>query len=83
MLKLHLSAYPELSCFGLPVEVPEYGFTPNIFCAGKEEVFAFFEKCCWTKYVLFSLPLISIWEVTKHRKITGTSVRIVNRGLLQ
>lgn len=31
-----LSAYPELGCFGLPVEIPKSGFTKNIFCAGKD-----------------------------------------------
>ena len=36
-----LSAYPELGCFGQPVEVPQHGFTQNIFCAGKEEVLHF------------------------------------------
>ena len=31
-----LASYPELGCFGLPVEIPKQGFTKNIFCAGKE-----------------------------------------------
>lgn len=30
-----LASYPELGCFGQPVEIPERGFTKNIFCAGK------------------------------------------------
>ncbi len=39
-----LSAYPELGCFGLPVEVPQHGFTQNIFCAGKESVIVFLKN---------------------------------------
>ena len=31
-----LASYPELGCFGQPVEIPKQGFTKNIFCAGKE-----------------------------------------------
>ena len=31
-----LFAYPELGCFGQPVEIPERGFTQHIFCAGKD-----------------------------------------------
>ena len=30
-----LASYPELGCFGQPVEIPKQGFTKNIFCAGK------------------------------------------------
>ena len=33
-----LASYPELGCFGLPVEIPKQGFTKNIFCAGKDSV---------------------------------------------
>lgn len=36
-----LSAYPELGCFSLPVEVPQIGFTQHIFCAGKEHTIQF------------------------------------------
>lgn len=32
-----LASYPELGCFGVPVEIPKSGFTKNIFCAGKEQ----------------------------------------------
>ncbi|GAA6466043.1 hypothetical protein K220099C10_18890 [Bacteroides thetaiotaomicron] len=39
-----LSAYPELGCFGTPIEVPENGFTQNIFCAGKENTIAFLKN---------------------------------------
>lgn len=38
-----LSAYPALGCFGGPVEVPEQGFTEQIFCAGKDETLRFLQ----------------------------------------
>ena len=31
-----LASDPELGCFGQPVEIPQQGFTKNIFCAGKD-----------------------------------------------
>lgn len=36
-----LHSYPELGCFNRPVEIPKLGFTPNIFCAGKENTLQF------------------------------------------
>lgn len=36
-----LSAYPQYSCFGDSVTVPEWGFTQHIFCAGKDSVIGF------------------------------------------
>ncbi len=39
-----LAAYPELGCFGTPVEVPKQGFTPNIFCAGKDSTLHFLKN---------------------------------------
>ncbi len=39
-----LLAYPELGCFGLPVEIPEIGFTDNIFCAGKDKTLQFLKN---------------------------------------
>lgn len=39
-----LSAYPEVGCFGTPVEIPETGFTQNIFCAGKEHTLLFLKN---------------------------------------
>ncbi len=36
-----LFAYPEYSCFGTPIEIPLSGFTPNIFCAGKDATVRF------------------------------------------
>lgn len=39
-----LVAYPELGCFGDTIEVPENGFTPNIFCAGKTHTLDFLKN---------------------------------------
>lgn len=40
-----LAAYPELGCTGKPIEVETTaGIFPDIFCAGKEEVFTFIEN---------------------------------------
>ncbi len=39
-----LAAYPELSCTGGPFAVQtQWGIFPDIYCAGREEVFAFLE----------------------------------------
>lgn len=55
-----LSAYPELGCFGLPVEVPQSGFTQNIFCAGKEEVLSFLKNVLDEVCSLFPSPYIHL-----------------------
>lgn len=39
-----LHSYPELGCFNRPVEIPKLGFTPNIFCAGKENTLQFLKN---------------------------------------
>lgn len=39
-----LFAYPEMSCLGTQPEIPESGFTSNIFCAGKDETMAFLKN---------------------------------------
>ncbi len=36
-----LSVFPEYTCFNKPVTIPEVGFTPQIFCAGKPETINF------------------------------------------
>ena len=38
-----LTAYPELSCFGIPAEIPKAGYTQVIFCAGKDRTLRFLE----------------------------------------
>ena len=50
-----LSAYPELGCFGQPVEVPQHGFTQNIFVQERKKILHFL-KIYWMRYALFSLP---------------------------
>ena len=40
-----LVAYPELGCFGDTIQVPENGFTQNIFCAGKTRYTGLSEEC--------------------------------------
>lgn len=39
-----LNAHPELSCFGQPAEIPQRGFTKNIFCAGKDGTIRFLKN---------------------------------------
>ncbi len=55
-----LSAYPEFSCFGLPAEVPQHGFSQNIFCAGKEEVLHFLKNVLDEVCALFPSPYIHL-----------------------
>lgn len=55
-----LSAYPELGCFGLPVEVPQHGFTQNIFCAGKDETLRFLKNVLDEVCALFPSPYIHL-----------------------
>lgn len=39
-----LNAHPELGCFGIPAEIPQLGFTQNIFCAGKDSTIQFLKN---------------------------------------
>ena len=55
-----LAAYPGLGCFGQPVEVPQNGFTQNIFCAGKEEVVLFLKNVLDEVCDLFPSPYIHL-----------------------
>lgn len=55
-----LASYPKLGCFGLPVEVPQHGFTQNIFCAGKEEVLCFLKNVLDEVCELFPSPYIHL-----------------------
>ena len=55
-----LSAHSELGCFGLPVEVPQHGFTQNIFCAGKDEVLTFLKNVLDEVCELFPSPYIHL-----------------------
>ncbi len=55
-----LSAYPELGCFGQPVEVPQHGFTANIFCAGKDSTLSFLRNVLDEVCALFPSPYIHL-----------------------
>ena len=55
-----LSAYPELGCFGQPVEIPERGFTQNIFCAGKESTIKVLKDILDEVCDLFPSPYIHL-----------------------
>lgn len=55
-----LSAYPELGCFGLPVEIPRYGFTSAIFCAGKDSTLEFLKYVLDEVCELFPSPYIHL-----------------------
>lgn len=39
-----LYAYPEMGCFNSKPEIPEKGFTSNIFCAGKDSTISFLKN---------------------------------------
>lgn len=55
-----LSAYPELGCFGQPVEIPKSGFTKNIFCAGKDSTLQFLKNVLDEVCELFPSPYIHL-----------------------
>lgn len=55
-----LASYPELGCFGLPVEIPRTGFTKNIFCAGKEHTIRVLKDVLDEVCRLFPSPYIHL-----------------------
>ena len=55
-----LASCPEYSCFGLPIEIPERGFTKNIFCAGKDRTIAFLKDVLDEVCSLFPSPYIHL-----------------------
>jgi N-acetyl-beta-hexosaminidase len=75
-----LSAYPELGCFGQPVEIPERGFTQNIFCAGKESTIKVLKDILDEVCDLFPSPYIHLVAM-KLPKATGTLAMIANNAL--
>lgn len=77
-----LSAYPELGCFGLPVEIPQSGFTQNIFCAGKDGTLRFLKNVLDEVCALFPSPYIHLGG-DEARKATGINARIAGKGLPQ
>jgi len=56
-----LAAYPGLSCRGTPLPVPSgWGIFKDVFCAGKEETFAFLGAVLDSVAVLFPGPFVHI-----------------------
>ncbi len=56
-----LAAYPELSCAGGPFDVQtQWGIFPDIYCAGREETFAFLETVLAHVLELFPSPFIHV-----------------------
>jgi hexosaminidase len=56
-----LASYPELSCTGGPFEVAtHFGIFPDIYCAGKEEVFTFLQNVLDEVLDLFPSPYVHI-----------------------
>jgi len=65
-----LAAYPELSCTGGPFAVQtQWGIHQDVFCAGREETFAFLEDVLTRVMDLFPGPYIHVGgdEVPKDR----------------
>lgn len=56
-----IATYPELSCMGAPVEIPnKWGVFENVYCAGNENVFAFLEDVLIEVFQLFPGKYIHI-----------------------
>lgn len=55
-----LSSYPELGCFGTAVEIPQQGYTRNIFCAGKDSTIIFLKNVLDEVCTLFRSEYIHI-----------------------
>jgi len=80
-----LHSYPELGCFNRPVEIPKLGFTPNIFCAGKENTLQFLKNVLDEICTLFPSSYIHLGgdEAPKDNwnKCPDCQKRIANLGL--
>jgi hexosaminidase len=82
-----LAAYPEYSCTGGPFTVPPGGVWPitDIYCAGKDETFAFLEDILTEIMELFPSPYIHIGgdeaDKTEWRKCPRCQARIRKEGL--
>ena len=81
-----ISAYPELSCRGLPVEVAnDWGVFKEIYCAGNDSVFLFLENVLLEVMALFPSTFIHIGgdEAPKNRweACTKCQKRIESEGL--
>lgn len=81
-----ISAYPELSCRGLPVEVAnDWGVFKEIYCAGNDSVFLFFENVLLEVMELFPSTFIHIGgdeaPKTRWEACTKCQRRIESEGL--
>ena len=82
-----MAAYPEFSCTGGPFTVPPGGVWPitDIYCAGKEETFAFLEDVLTEVMDLFPSPYIHIGgdeaDKTEWKKCPLCQERIRKEGL--
>jgi hexosaminidase len=82
-----LAAYPEYSCTGGPFTVPPGGVWPitDIYCAGKEETFAFLEDILTEVMELFPSEYIHIGgdeaDKTEWKRCPDCQARIRNEGL--
>jgi len=82
-----LAAYPEYSCTGGPFTVPPGGVWPitDIYCAGKEETFAFIEDVLTEVMELFPSEYIHVGgdeaDKTEWKKCPDCQARIREEGL--
>ena len=82
-----LAAYPEYSCTGGPFTVPPGSVWPitDIYCAGKDETFAFLEDILTEVMELFPSPYIHIGgdeaDKSEWRKCPYCQARIRKEGL--
>lgn len=81
-----LAAYPELSCTGGPFDVEcLWGITPDVFCAGKDEVVTFLNNVFEEVLELFDSPWIHLGadECPKDRwkDCPACQKRIAEQGL--
>ena len=82
-----LAAYPRLSCTGGPFTVPPGKYWPNsdIFCAGNDSVFTFFEDVLTEVMALFPSPYIHVGgdeaDKTNWKKCPKCQARIKTEGL--
>jgi hexosaminidase len=82
-----LATYPEYSCTGGPFTVPPGSVWPitDIYCAGKDETFAFLEDILTEVLELFPSPYIHIGgdeaDKTEWRKCPDCQARIRKEGL--
>lgn len=55
-----LNVYPHLGCFNERASIPSEGFTPQIFCAGKDSTLRFLEDVLAEVVTLFPSPYIHL-----------------------